>query len=740
LFIYLIKGAVISSDATPDKNKLSTDTLSYSDIKNKADYSASSTGVNIETTITNKVKDVNGQKTIVSESGITGSPDISIPVSGSASSTTKSAIANGTIQVRSGNTDLSNLSRNTTDAVNALGKIFDKKKVQEQQELIKIFGQEAFKTIGDVALKQYQKALDDADAAEKAGNTAAYNEAIARANSWNDGGTNKILLHAVAGGIMSSLGGGNFTSGAAGAGLNEAVQNELAKIKDKGLHQLVSAAIGAAASKLVGGNAQTGASAASYGTKYNWLSHFEQMKFTALLKKALDSGDRDEIINIIAFYTAKSSDNYKFDDLAFDSYNLENLSLMRDNEIIEGRLYEQLIRVIDINTTASLNPTLNELSTTIYGQKAADRANSYKDILNNNSNYDPFATPPEVELELNSEFYNAKVANEKAAKEAEREASPGDYAYKYDNAKIVGYYPDGTAAVHLEDGDHPAYNAPQKGEVLADDPDAQFTKINGAWYVIDPENAEKCWYTSKEPSTWQTVKQTTGAVIENVVATNKENINQYNTWLSQRENESAIQMARVILTAQGIDPDDPANAQILADEAETDKIMNRQAMDGVTGSVGGVRVKGLEILAGKELEAVDIIKGKGLGKAELNVPGTKYYNPNYKANMSAEDLVWGAKDSGKGLSTMGSSTRADAMEAGKSWVGPDYKTITNSSGEVIGYSSQDGMRAFRISYKPKEGITRANFQENTIQDAQRFGKYQGESKVEIKNVHVDIVD
>jgi len=38
--------------------------------------------------------------------------------------------------------------------------------------------------------------------------------------------------------------------------------------------------------------------------------------------------------------------------------------------------------------------------------------------------------------------------------------------------------------------------------VLADDPDAQFTKINGAWYVIDPENAEKCWYTSKEPSTY----------------------------------------------------------------------------------------------------------------------------------------------------------------------------------------------------------------------------------------------
>ncbi|SEP47845.1 filamentous hemagglutinin, partial [Propionispora vibrioides] len=39
-----LKGAVISSEATPDKNRLSTDTLTYSDIENHADYSASSVG------------------------------------------------------------------------------------------------------------------------------------------------------------------------------------------------------------------------------------------------------------------------------------------------------------------------------------------------------------------------------------------------------------------------------------------------------------------------------------------------------------------------------------------------------------------------------------------------------------------------------------------------------------------------------------------------------------------------
>ncbi|WP_110953608.1 hypothetical protein [Anaerosinus massiliensis] len=58
--------------------------------------------------------------------------------------------------------------------INALGKIFDKKKVQEQQELTKVFGQEAYKAIGDLSLKQYKKALDDAAKADKAGDKTAW--------------------------------------------------------------------------------------------------------------------------------------------------------------------------------------------------------------------------------------------------------------------------------------------------------------------------------------------------------------------------------------------------------------------------------------------------------------------------------------------------------------------------------------------------------------------------------------
>ena len=148
--------------------------------------------------------------------------------------------------------------------------------MQEKQELANLFGQEAFNAIGDLALSQYKKALKDAAKYEKG--TPEYNEAMARADSWSEGGTNKILLHAVAGGIMSQLAGSGFKSGAVSAGLNEAVQGELAKIKDAGIHELVSAAIGAAAAKVAGGNAQVGAAVAASATKNNFLSHWQQQQ------------------------------------------------------------------------------------------------------------------------------------------------------------------------------------------------------------------------------------------------------------------------------------------------------------------------------------------------------------------------------------------------------------------------------------------------------------------------------
>ncbi|SEP27465.1 two-partner secretion domain-containing protein [Propionispora vibrioides] len=262
-----LKGAVISSEATPDKNKLSTDTLTYSDIENHADYSASSVGVNLDTRKYSK-DDPNYKN-----QGLT--PDIGVPAKGSANSTTKSAIASGTVDVRSNpNQDISSLNRDTTNVVNTLGKIFDKKSVQEKQELSKLFGELAYEEVHKISDRAKEAAQNELNKAQADANSTPEQLAAlqAKVDSWDTGGSNKTALHALVGGIMSDLGGNSFASGAAGAGVNEAVQKELSKITEPDLHQWASVLVGTAAAKTIGGNGQSGASTGASGTKNNELS------------------------------------------------------------------------------------------------------------------------------------------------------------------------------------------------------------------------------------------------------------------------------------------------------------------------------------------------------------------------------------------------------------------------------------------------------------------------------------
>ena len=227
-----LKGAVIASEAASDKNTLSTGTLTYGNIENSASYSASSKGLSYRKFASGAYGAGEGYNM----KGLT--PVLSVPAQGDAASTTKSAIAPGNIDVRENpNQDLSDLNRNTSNALNELGRIFDKKKIEEQQELAAVFGEEAYRLAHNLK---------------------------------DDGSGRKILVHAAIGGIMSSITGAGFTSGAVGAGLNEAVIKEIAKIPDPGTAQIVSAIVGAAAAKAVGGTAGAGASAAASGTKWNF--------------------------------------------------------------------------------------------------------------------------------------------------------------------------------------------------------------------------------------------------------------------------------------------------------------------------------------------------------------------------------------------------------------------------------------------------------------------------------------
>ena len=223
-----LKGGIIFSEAEKDKNKISTGTLTFEDIRNKADYKAGGAGIKV-----NKNNDAD-----YNEKGIT--PDIGMPASGEAESTTKATISKGTIEIRDKENqkqDINKLNRDTQNSLNKLGEIFDKTKIEERQELANLFGE------------------------------LAYNEI-----HYMDGSNEqKALYHAVVGGIMSKLTGGDFLAGATAAGINKLVIEEVKKAAnyEPDKMQWVSAALGAVVAEFVSGNAQAGASAAASGTKNN---------------------------------------------------------------------------------------------------------------------------------------------------------------------------------------------------------------------------------------------------------------------------------------------------------------------------------------------------------------------------------------------------------------------------------------------------------------------------------------
>ncbi|WP_215831496.1 hemagglutinin repeat-containing protein [Pelorhabdus rhamnosifermentans] len=560
-----LKGAVIASDATPDKNKISTDTLTHSDIQNKADYSASSSGYNLDTVtnIKDGGKDANGKQVLVAEKNLSVSPDISTSVNGNASSTTKSGIAQGTIEVRSGNTDLSSLNRNTNDSLNALGKIFDKKKVQEQQELTKVFGQEAYKAIGDLALNQYQKALDDA-AKYKEG-TPEYKEAMARADSWHDGGDNKILLHAVAGGIMSDLGGSSFTSGATSAGLNEAVQNELAKIKDAGIHQLVSAAIGAVVSKLVGGNAQTGAATALSGTKYNWLWHYQQQDMARLLYAATSMEEKKRIV---AYYAALSQYN---DDNTLQLVNYDWATYWScKNEAIDPYLLGALGGLTS-RTDHGLNTTLNELTVSILG--VTDTANIYRGLINTyGPSYFPFDGIPQSTL---STSYSTSSGQQETQVSLPRTIYPtavdGNIIKENGQYKVISHDSDGNVVKTPV----PASEVEGEKRYYSPDSNSWFEHTEKGDTAIPPVRVVGNTEWTVDPLTGE---DTYSGTVET---------SETKSGMPNPVDSMALYFAKTGLKAQGINPDNPDNAQQLAAEVEKQVQMNKEIQDSVMGSVGG---------------------------------------------------------------------------------------------------------------------------------------------------------
>lgn len=292
-----LKGAIITSKATPEKNKISTKSLVMEDIHNEASYKAKKSGIAMNTSGLT-AKGILGK---INPLGL--SPVVSIPVSDEAQSTTKSAISDAILVEVEGKT-LTTINRDTEHALNSIKPIFDKADVKERMEYVNAISDEGFKLIGDVAMKQAQKYE------EKAANTS--DEALKKryqkeADKWKDGGIYKVALHGGFGAVVSNMAGGSSLDGLATASANEimvgTIAEELAKhpnstinadgkyVDNSDVYKIASAILGNTVS-----HSSLGTGISLSATTSNYLTHEQGKQYEYELSLAKSEKERKLVI------------------------------------------------------------------------------------------------------------------------------------------------------------------------------------------------------------------------------------------------------------------------------------------------------------------------------------------------------------------------------------------------------------------------------------------------------------
>lgn len=234
-----LEGAVIDSKAKADKNKLSTNSLTVEDIKNKAEYKSSNTGLSYTSVSGFKNLSQAGKDAVYNSLGLL--PKLLPDSEKSAESTTKSVIANGIIITESSNIDINKISKDTKNSLNKLDTIFDKKKVEERQELARLFAKDAFEQ-----LHYWEPKTKEGKAA-------------------------KALAHAVVAETSARIAGNPTGSGFYAGATNEVLIGEIQKIakSNPAVAQWLSASLGALVNHGLGKSPITGATEAQNATKNN---------------------------------------------------------------------------------------------------------------------------------------------------------------------------------------------------------------------------------------------------------------------------------------------------------------------------------------------------------------------------------------------------------------------------------------------------------------------------------------
>ena len=279
-----LEGAVIKSDAPKAKNKLTTKSLEMKDIQNEAEYSYSNNGIGYNYYGSKKkleemkTNDKKGYDKIYNSIGLV--PNLGVGSKGKASSTTQSAISDGILSVDGKEIDTKTINTNTENTLHQLDKIFDKKKIEERQELARLFSKNAFEQ-----LHNWQPTTKDGKIA-------------------------KSIAHGIIGEVAARMAGNAPGSGFKATMTNELLIGEIKKVAkhDPALAQWLSAAVGGVVNKVTGGSVNTGAAVTSYATKWN-----DETGVKSSLEEAYAAMDRDILDEI---------NRQEYDDLNFLSKSI----------------------------------------------------------------------------------------------------------------------------------------------------------------------------------------------------------------------------------------------------------------------------------------------------------------------------------------------------------------------------------------------------------------------------------
>lgn len=293
-----LTGAYIASTAEPAKNRLTTGTLSYSDIANHSGYRASTGGISAGGGVGDGGNNyaTHGPTTGKNKNPGGVSP-VGVTESGHSEAVTKSAISAGSITIvdeANQKQDVALLSRDTTNLNGTVQALPDlQKALANQADLIdaaQAAGEATAKQIGRYAQTKQRQA---ADAAAKETDPQLKAQHMQEAMDWAEGGKYRAGMHIASGALTGGLtgGGAGAIGGAAGAGLSAMLApkfDEFARsIKeaqptgngdvDALLGNLTSNLLAGGAGALVGGS--TGALASAVTDRFNRQLHPDEKRW-----------------------------------------------------------------------------------------------------------------------------------------------------------------------------------------------------------------------------------------------------------------------------------------------------------------------------------------------------------------------------------------------------------------------------------------------------------------------------